>query len=138
MCNFGMPSVSTSAPVWDLVATSGDNMTDTFERVSLFIKKVFGESTYERVAAKGWGPCSCGSNHWWAADSHGGAACPDRPFFAPHVSHSESLAHKLTAMQRSKIESVFLEDALYYALHRNTRDRSGAAPGDADCHPPLM
>ena len=129
VCNFNVPAVSASAPVWDVVATSGDNQTDTFQRVSLFVKQVFGEAVYERIASKGWGPCSCGGVHWWV---DGSASCIDQPFFAPHTSHSESLLHKFTPAHRAKIEEMYAEDVAYYALQRATRERSGLVPGDVE------
>ena len=134
MCNFGKPSVSPDAPTWDVVATSGANQSDTYERVSAFIRRVFGSRTYERVARSGW--CTCGS--WWAPGGH--ATCVDRPFFAPHAEKGASNLHNIDMTDaaaaeriRARVRELYADDVTYYEWSKALREADGSAPDDAGC-----
>lgn len=128
-CNFGLSSAHPAAPRWDVVATSGANGTDTFERVSAFIRRVFGAAVYERAARRGW--CLCES--WWNSGQPSEAVTPscNVPFFAPHESKGEENAARLTAQQRARIEELYSDDVAVFEYVRRTRGRDGAAPDDA-------
>lgn len=134
-CNFGVPSVSADAPTWDVVATSGDNQTDTFERVSAFIRRVFGSAVYDRVAKSGW--CTCGS--WWEnhGEKKGSAQCDDKPFFSPHSEKGASTLAQLTPEVRARVDArikeLYAEDVTFYEWNRMLRHRDGSAPGDVGC-----
>ena len=132
-CNFGVPTVSAHAPRWDIVGTSGDNATDTYERVSAFVRRVFGSPTYKRVAAGGW--CVCG--HWWTGNPANWTACAEEPFFAPHTSkgsgHFAGLSEVAVSRIHTQIRRVYAEDVAYYEWNRELRNADGSAPGDPGC-----
>lgn len=125
-CNFGVPALAPDAPRWDFVGTTGDNHTDTWQRVTGFIQRVFGEDTYRESASRDWGPCFCGSNS---------ASCrnddPSASFFAPrdNVNHgATNLQTSLTPTLRARIEQLYAEDVSVFQLSKRYRTRFGAMP----------
>jgi len=128
VCNFGLSSVHPLAPKWDYVATSGVDQQDTFNRVSRFIKRLFGEDVYERAAAHGW--CAEKCHAWRNEEAAEKSSCMDQPFFSPHISMGSANLAQMTPALRARIAQLYPDDVAYYNLQRSLRLPDGSAPDD--------